>query len=408
MHKSVKSCFLPLSFLFLASPVFAKVELVPLVNANVVGGQYFFESEPASLGANVSVDAIPSIKFGDKLSLIPLVSFNYYGIKDVTELIGGGTLFQERQDLLGLAKLSFSPSEKLRLKADGSIKIERLKEAEGEIWGEGLFDYTKWQVGGEGELVAPVKTLESIRGGYKYYGISFNNYESLVAKYGDEFEELQQTPGARVLDYNVNEVFSDGSFTLSDRLLASYNFSLSMKGFPDQYLVDEAGSYTTDKRDDTATVYSGGLLGLLKETQKLKLTCGANVRLNTYNSTQNHYDVGRHKYIQDYYDYSEIRLAPTIGIYPQKPSVNVNISYSFAKRDYSARLVQDVDGNYGIDKIYILTNIVTGSVSYPVTKTVSLRAQINYLFKISNMKYEAVYRYNYTSMNCFGGVVLEF
>ena len=63
----------------------AEIEIVPIINANLIGGQYVYVSTypaPGSLGGNINIDITPAISFSDKISLIPTVSYNYYGIKD--------------------------------------------------------------------------------------------------------------------------------------------------------------------------------------------------------------------------------------------------------------------------------------------------------------------------------------
>ncbi len=76
----------------------AKVELVPLVNLRLLGGQYFFGDDPEGLGGNFNLDITPAVKFSKDTVLIPSYYGSYRGTKDVTELVGGGTLYQQSQD----------------------------------------------------------------------------------------------------------------------------------------------------------------------------------------------------------------------------------------------------------------------------------------------------------------------
>ena len=71
-----------LGILFLSSCVFA-VEVKPVVNAQVLGGQYYYNGTDSDLGALASLAASPYIKFNDRWSLVPLYSGSYQGTKQV-------------------------------------------------------------------------------------------------------------------------------------------------------------------------------------------------------------------------------------------------------------------------------------------------------------------------------------
>ena len=391
---------------------FAGIEIAPIINATAVGGQYVFISTsavPGSLGGNINFDVTPAISFSNKLSLVPTVSYNYYGVKDVEELVGGGTLFQRRQDIIGNGKLIYAIGDNFKIKGGGSYKQEYLIETSSETWGNGLFDTTKWSGGGEVEVKLNAKG-DSFRAGYDYYQLSFTNYEALVAKYSDEFAELQQTPGDRVLDYNAGDVTVEGGLQFSDNLIVSYNMIYTMKNFPEQYTVNSLGAYSaTDLRNDTSLIHNIGTL-LMLPVKDSKLLVNLRVQLDSYLSDQNHYDVGKFKYIPKYYDYSSFSINPSAILYlgkQERPST-VSITGGYGTRNYAERLVQDVDGNYGTDKIYTNSISLGISASIPLTENFSFVAQLNFLNKASNMMYETFYKYNYSTFNYFGGISINF
>ena len=74
------------------------VEVKPVINAELLGGQNFFNGVQSSFGAVGSLVASPYTKFNDQWSLVPLYSGNYQGTQQVQDLVGGGTLFQDSQD----------------------------------------------------------------------------------------------------------------------------------------------------------------------------------------------------------------------------------------------------------------------------------------------------------------------
>ncbi|HCJ66537.1 MAG TPA: hypothetical protein DHV62_04230, partial [Elusimicrobia bacterium] len=171
---------LAIGYWLTANSFSAEIEVIPTGNLSLLGGQYLFEKEAASFGGNVYLEVAPSLQFTDELSLIPTYSTTYRGTKNVTELVGGGTLSQQAQDHLISLKLTNQTSEDFKLKINTSYKLELLKETKDESWGSGLFDYYKIAGGVEGEKkFFPEKAgLESLTAGYGYYILKFNNYAS--------------------------------------------------------------------------------------------------------------------------------------------------------------------------------------------------------------------------------------
>ena len=74
------------------------MEVKPVVNAEVLGGQYFYNNTESSLGADASLLVAPYTKFNDQWSMVPLYSGSYEGTQQVQDLVGGGTLFQDSQE----------------------------------------------------------------------------------------------------------------------------------------------------------------------------------------------------------------------------------------------------------------------------------------------------------------------
>src|SRR6185312_5302999 len=74
------------------------VEIKPVIDAQILGGQNFYNGADSSFGGVTSLTAAPYMQFNDKWSLVPLYAGNYRGTKQVTDLVGGGTLFEQSQD----------------------------------------------------------------------------------------------------------------------------------------------------------------------------------------------------------------------------------------------------------------------------------------------------------------------
>jgi hypothetical protein len=126
------------------------------------------------------------------------------------------------------------------------------------------------------------------------------------------------------------------------------------------------------------------------------------------NSNQNHYDVERTKYIDNYYGYNEISVTPQTKFSFNTIPMNLDITYNISLRQYTNRLVQDKQGNYDTEKVNILTQYISLVLSFPIIEHINGFLQQNYFVSSSNMKYEQVYRYNYTAYNVLAGVNIVF
>src|SRR3989338_131160 len=172
----------------------------PPSGLQMLGGQYFFAGEKGSLSGNVSGMVAPALKFNEQWALLPSLNSSYQGTKQVVDLVGAGTLFQEqRAHRASLKSVYTSPGGNWRLKPSASYKYELLKETKDEDWGNGLFDYKKWDLGFEGEYV--YREPFSLRAGFDYYQVAFLNYKTLESQAAQNFSGLsRELTGDRILD----------------------------------------------------------------------------------------------------------------------------------------------------------------------------------------------------------------
>jgi len=388
-----------------------EIEFLPLASLQVLGGQYFFEKESASFGGNIYLDIIPALKFTDELSLVPTYSAGYRGTKNVTELVGGGTLTQQAMDHSLTLKFVNQITEDIKLKLKTGYKLELLKETKDESWGNGLFDYEKIAAGIEGEKKIN-KKLDSLTGGYGFYKLKFKNYASLAEKeYG---QELAGKIGKNVLDSNAHEVYLYSNFVFTPDLQAKGDYSFTYKDFFDQKVVTSSGDYSKDKRKDQIHLLDLLVSYLQTYRERIRVVYALGLQTVVYQSNQNHYDAKNFKFVPNYYNYWEQGIKPEIVFYIGRLPYAVDFSYQFTYREYLERLTQDTNGNY-LSNGGIHTNISTISlgISYPFGPKefigkISLRIQANYLISKSNMKYEKLYRYNYDTANYFLGINWEY
>jgi hypothetical protein len=148
-------------------------EVTPIGTFGFMGGQHFLEGTASDLAADVNVLVTPVVKFSDRWSLFPTYQGTYQGNRDIQELAGGGTLFQDSTSQNLLVK-SVHTLGKWKIKPSVGGRLEWLRETKDEDWGEGLFDYRKGSAGLETEYAFSPRA--GARLAYDYYQLKFPNY----------------------------------------------------------------------------------------------------------------------------------------------------------------------------------------------------------------------------------------
>ena len=130
------------------------LEIVPVFNATLMGGQYIFRGDRSNLGLNAAVLAAPVLRKSEQWSFVPIYAGNYQGTKGVNDGVAAGTLFQQEMDhRVSMTAIDSLPGTNWKLKPSASYKREFLEETKDETWGHGLFDYEKIGLGAEAENI---------------------------------------------------------------------------------------------------------------------------------------------------------------------------------------------------------------------------------------------------------------
>lgn len=369
------------------------VEVKPVVNARLLGGQYYYNGADNAFGALASLVAAPYMKFNDRWSLVPLYSGNYRGTKQVADLLGGGTLFQDSQDHTVSTKLIRSFENGLKLKAVGGYGMEWLRETRDENWGTGLFDNRRLSAGTEAEY--NFSQDQSIRLAYDYYKIRFPNYQSLESQQSASLgRELNQPD---VLD-NTNHVVSvGGQMLLPKNGLLELSASYTKRHYGDQHIVDLSGNLTGDTRHDT--VQSAGLQGtwplMANDQARLFSTLGYNwTRLF---SNQNNYDASVTRLNPNYYAYVTQSITSQWTLLLGSAPWTLRLNGTLARQKYSNRVVQDATGAYGTDQTRVDSASMGLTVSYPIAKGFEIEGTSAFGWNDSNNTYTRVYQYHYNT-----------
>jgi hypothetical protein len=371
------------------------VETTPVINAQVLGGQYYYQGSESAVGGLLSVNASPFLKLNDRWSLVPLYSGAYRGTKQVTDLIGGGTLFQDSQNHNFSNKAILSLNEQWRVKMISAYGMEFLRETTDEGWGDGLYDNRRLSAGSELEWLASDE--QSVRLGFDYYRIRFPNYRSLESQtvLPGLGRELNQPD---VLD-NSNIALNLGAQTrVPGSGVVEFAGAQTFRGYSDQLVVDEAGNLTPEKRGDTLTTL--GLTGTwpVFVSPARKIFASIAYSWAHLSSNQHHFDASKVVFNRNYYGYSTQSLnTHWTFVTGERRPWKFRLQGSIARQSYSDRLTQDSVGTYGTETTDVDLAYAGFSFSYPIAKNFNLMTSTYLAWSDSNNTYTQVYRYHYNA-----------
>lgn len=392
-----KKVFIISTVLLLSSFQIYSAHTTLLLSSQLLGGGYNFNQESTSFGGKFNLNLVPAVKFGNHL-LIPVYSFEYNGIKDVKELVGGGTLIQQYITNMFYLKSVFKISL-FKIKPKLGVTSQIIKETQDEEWTKGLFDYYKTNFSLETEFCINENTKLFLTP--SVYSINFYNYKTLATeKYGKELSSV----GKDILNFDATEI----SFDFKVNKYISLNTYFVQKSFKDQYLVTITGEYSSEKRKDSYGMFGVNLIYPIKPLGATSIFSSLGLQYSLNISNQSHYDVERTKFIKDYYNYNEISLLPQLIFAFNTVPMNLQLNYNIYFRQYSNRPIQDKEGNYLDDKTTSLTQYFSMILSFPLMEKFNGFIQQNYVISNSNMEYKQVYRYNYNAYNVMVGLSFEY
>lgn len=402
---SVKSRanILVLSTLYtLLSTTAQATEIKPVINAELLGGQNFYNGADSSFGAVTSLLASPYTKFNDQWSLVPLYSGAYQGTQQVKDLVGGGTLFQESQDHNVSVKGIRTFENGLRLKAVTGYGVELLRETKDEAWTKGLYDNHRLSAGTEAEWSWAKD--QYVRLAYDYYAIRFPNYQSLSSQAAADGQG-RELDAPNVLDSHNHMLTLGSESRLPGNGMLQASISRTWTSYPDQHLVDLTGTLTPDTRSDqsdnlsiqgTWTVYTA-------DQCRISGSLGYS-RIHLY-SDQNHYDPSQPTtfFNANYYAYVTNSVQTQWTFLIGEAPWTIQWTGSLARQKYADRLVQDSSGAFGSD-ITRVDYATTGlSVSYPIAKGFQVKATTDFGWDDSNNTDNLVYQYHYNTQTYLFG-----
>lgn len=376
-------------------------------------GQYFFEKSAGSVSGYANADVQLARSLSSQSGFFLTAKSVYTGFKQVNELAGGGTLFQQSLDNAVGGKWIRRYEGGYSLKPRFGVRNQLFRETSDEDWGKGLYDFWRY----EGGLVWERKTRLGLsipwtyQFSYDLYYTRYARFKTLSSQFGAELSAPD--PGARVLDTITHQLGYRSEFDFPGFASGWAFFSLSLVDFLDQKVVNSQGKYLDSKRSDAAQTLGLGFNKRFLDIQglgRLRPTAGATFSFSNQISNQNHFDTDpkRLKFVSGYYNYWEVRGGPNFSLTSIKTLMSLQAGYEYAARFYSGRLAQTVDGGYTNDNLNQATQSVYVETAYPVWGGLDLKARGTYSSTTSNTKFEQTYRYNYYDYNYYAGVEWRF
>lgn len=382
-------------------------------NVDAMAGQYFFNNSAGSVNGFADANAQLLRSLSSDWGFYLDGRATYTGFKQVNELAGGGTLFQQSMDYSVGAKWVKRWDDGWSLKPRVGARTQLFRETKDERWGKGLYDYWRAEAG----VVWEHKTRwgDEIpwtwQLSYDLYYTHYPHFQTLTAQFGTE--QKAPSPGSRILDTVSNQFGWRNEFDLPGFVSASLLYSISFISFTDQKVVQSQGQFLSTNRADTYQSLTAAaskrfndwqVLGRVRPVASLGLTFSDLI------SNQNDFDAdpSRLKFIGAYYDYWETRLQPGLTTTFLKTQTVVRAAVDFAARFYTGRLAQNSDGSYKGGKLRQYSEGVSLDVSQPVWRQLDVKLRAAWSNTSANTAFEQTYQYNYHDYNYFAGVGWRF
>jgi hypothetical protein len=384
------------------------VEMIPMYGFQLLGGQNFYTGQTASLSGDANAVVAPALKLNDQWALLPSLSSNYTGTRQVVDLVAGGSLFTSQWDNALSVKGIYTPAEsRWRLKPHVDVKYEFLREAAGEKLGQGLYDYGQTDVGFDAEFV--YREPFAVRFGVDYFETHFPNYTSLESQAATQFQGqslARELVGSYVLDtHSVLATFEADAPIKFGGLILEGRMSVLGERFPDQHVVDGSGSLIGPVREDAIVSVGATVKKIWDIDTDRKALASFNLTYNCDDSNQSSYDASQTRYLPLFYNYQEWKFSPEFKIFigPAKHPMVVGASAAWWHRSYPNRPIQDATGNYLSASLYTDSWMAQTTFSYPIADHFDLLANVQYGQETSNQQFLELYQYDYkTATYMFG------
>jgi len=394
---------------FSALPACAESPWKLMGTAQLFLGQYYYQRSAGSLNGYADANFQLARSFSTDSGIYFSEHATYSGFKQVNELAGGGTLFQQSLDNSLGVKWVKRFENGYSLKPRLGLRSELFRETTDESWGKGLYDSWRYEAGltWERRTRLGLSIPWTYQLSYDLYYTHYPRFRSLASQFGSALSAPD--PGQYVLDAVTHQLTYRSDFDFPNFMSAYGLYSLALSDYGDQKVVGSQGQYLNSTRSDAFhTVAVGGSKRLtdLESLGRIRPVVGTGLSFSSLMSNQNNFDTdtSRLKFISGYYNYNEVHLSPSLSATFLAHMLNLRAGYDFGYRMYSGRLAQTVDGNYTTSRLRQWSHTVSFDAGYPLVAGLDLKARVLWSSSNANTAYEQVYKYRYESFNYFGGV----
>ena len=390
----------------------SKFEFIPLLNLDAYGTYSHVNTGGSVWGANVSGSASPTVRYGDKLYLIPLYEGSYSRQKFFVYTEEGARSYNEIQyhNLSLAAKCLVTDKAIISPYIFGGWNLNA--ETDDEDWGDGLYDYEELGSGIDFDYIvhdAPNGQVV-LNSGFEWYIRHYPNYKALIAMASVTAAEEDEK------DFNAFEFKTGWQYSNLSTFSLECGHSLLMKFFTDKKVVDADGVLTDDERTEFRNSLSlEGTYIPNPEGSGLQYTCLSEVAHNT--SNQNFYDsrgtvvLTDDVFTADYFDYISFEINPKVSYIIRRDDKTIAViggGYDFLARYYLDRKAQTASGAYTSDEHKDFHHIFEASVEIPFNEYLSWVTSYDYTITTSNMDHEQYYEYNYKMHRVLSGVSVSY
>lgn len=354
-----------------------------LFNLGLEEGAYYSDSDFNYLN-NIVSDLAYIVPITDNQSII-----GYYQLKYTGPALGNAVQIslQERyEDNYFMLKYLWKVTDELSLKPSVSYLIEFDKFSSSEQWGQGLYDYNKWE-GGLEVTYTPVPELP-LDAFVKYQSFKYPNYTDLLTLYLTGFKQQQPLE-----DYkNINVSVSLNKSTLFNPLIISFAYLLNVSTYDQNKVVtDPAGDQSGANQNGLDQIFT--LVPQYQLNENILFSLSAAIEIN--HSNQNFLTIGQtigsNLFFSDYYNYTQISLIPSIT-YSFKKDHTLTLSLAYYDLKYSSRPPQISDGSYDTGATTYLDSLSIGLIySVALSKYCTFSPMYMYIHATSNNTAPGVY-----------------
>ena len=305
-----------------------------------------------------------------------------------------GEKFSDRwMDHISMLRYNYSIDKYTAVKVQLDYMIEYKRTGTNEVWGNGLYDFTR-----TGFVLGVSRTfLEKLETefNYGYHSLDFPNYTDLLA-------EFQSGGGATAESSAGKQNNTMSQFGIS----AKYGNSRAF--FDSTSMPYDKQKVITETKQTDGTYYSAALqkdtilsFGV-SHTQKLFNFVLVSPALNykIKNSNQNFQNFATAtstvpvQYFGNYYGYTEYSFElPLSLLLSRKWEFNYTLEYNW--KDYVDRQPRDSDGNFVDGKQHNYLSIMSVGFTYKPNEVTRTTFFYSYQAQTSNMKFEKYLPYNY-------------